>query len=349
MYGNNIKTPYYQYDLDRLRQTLIAAGNAASARGYHLHYAIKANNNPTITNFISNMGMGADCVSGNEVSEALLRGFPAQKVVYAGVGKSDQEIAFAIEKGILCLNCESLEELKVTEEIACSLQKAAPVAIRVNPSVEANTHHYITTGLEENKFGVHLSQLQEVLDYASASRWIQLKGLHFHIGSQITGMEPFRQLSIKASHLWRTMEMDRRGANMLNLGGGLGVNYENPETNPMPDFEEYFDVFSKNLSVPDHVQIHFEPGRSLVAQCGQLITQVLYTKKGVNREFVITDAGMTELMRPSLYQSRHLITNLTSHGPMQKYDVVGPICESSDVFGKDLMLPEAKRGDLLAI
>jgi diaminopimelate decarboxylase len=345
----HLTTPCYLYDTTLLRQTLASAAQSAQRHGYRIHYAMKANNNPSITSIISGAGLGADCVSGNEVAEAIRIGFSNNEVVFAGVGKSDKEIELALREGILCLNCESMEELQITAEIAQRMQIPAPVAIRVNPGVKANTHKYITTGLEENKFGVHLSQLRDVLNYAQQSPWLNLMGLHFHIGSQISSLDPFRQLCERVNELWTSMEMDSRGATLLNLGGGLGVDYENPNTNAIAPFDDYFNVFAQNLRVPPHVKIRFELGRSIVAQCGRLITRVLYTKKGVNRDFVITDAGMTELMRPALYQSKHHITNLTSDRETAIYDVVGPICESSDVFGKDLQLPETRRGDILAI
>jgi diaminopimelate decarboxylase len=347
-YGD-VPTPYYLYDSALLRRTLEKASAAAARHDYRIHYAIKANNNPSVTSLISSYGIGADCVSGNEVQEALRIGFPASEVVYAGVGKSDEELELALRNGILCLNCESMEELQVTEEIARKIEIPAPVAIRINPGVKANTHKYITTGLDENKFGVHLSQIYEVLDFAIQSPWLTLKGLHFHIGSQIVSLEPFELLCQRVNELWTDLDMNSRGAELLNLGGGLGVDYENPQGNPIPPFDDYFGVFAKNLKVPKGIDIRFELGRSLVAQSGKLITKVLYTKKGINRDFVITDAGMTELMRPALYQSRHLITNITSDRETQIYDVVGPICESSDVFGTDISLPGTVRGDLLAI
>ena len=343
------QTPFYLYDTTLLHRTLARASECAGRHGYRIHYAMKANHNPALTRIISSYDMGADCVSGNEVAEAIRQGFAASEVVYAGVGKSDQEIRQALDSNILCLNCESLEELQLTAEIAQAMNKVAPVAVRVNPGVKANTHKYITTGMEENKFGVHLALVRQALDYASESPWLRLMGLHFHIGSQITSLEPYEKLCHRVNELWQSMDMDSRGATLLNLGGGLGVDYEDPETNAIAPFDRYFDLFAANLRVPSHLKIRFELGRSIVAQCGKLITRVLYTKKGINRNFAITDAGMTELMRPALYQSRHLITSLTSTGPQQTYDVVGPICESSDVFAKDVMLPETKRGDMLAI
>lgn len=346
---SGIKTPHYLYDLDLLRQTLDQARQAASRHGYHIHYAIKANHNPIVTGIINDYKFGVDCVSGNEVMEALHRGFPAEKIVYAGVGKSDDEIRQALENDIFCFNVESLEELHVIDEIASEMKRPARIALRVNPGVQAHTHKYITTGMDENKFGIHPSQLQEALDLSNNSQWLDFMGLHFHIGSQITSMQPFAELCLRVNQIWEEFDISSMGARILNLGGGLGVDYEDPENNPIPDFQSYFNVIAENLKIPQYIQVHFELGRSLVAQCGSLITRVLYTKKGVDKEFVITDAGMTELMRPSLYQARHKIENLSSSGEICSYDVVGPVCESSDVFGKAVELPVTRRGHLLAI
>lgn len=346
---SGIKTPYYLYDLDLLRQTLDQARQAASCHGYYIHYAIKANHNPIVTGIINDYKFGVDCVSGNEVMEALHRGFPAEKIVYAGVGKSDDEIRQALENDIFCFNVESLEELHVIDEIASEMKRPARIALRVNPGVQAHTHKYITTGMDENKFGIHPSQLQEALDLSNNSQWLDFMGLHFHIGSQITSMQPFAELCLRVNQIWEEFDISSMGARILNLGGGLGVDYEDPENNPIPDFQSYFNVIAENLKIPQYIQVHFELGRSLVAQCGSLITRVLYTKKGVDKEFVITDAGMTELMRPSLYQARHKIENLSSSGEICSYDVVGPVCESSDVFGKAVELPVTRRGHLLAI
>jgi diaminopimelate decarboxylase len=344
-----INTPYYLYDLDILNLTLTSAKEASENYGFFIHYAIKANNNPVITDVVREYGFGVDCVSGNEVSEALHRGFNPSAIVYAGVGKSDEEIALALTNEIFCFNCESLEELQVIAQIASNLKRVANIALRVNPGVSANTHHYITTGLKENKFGLHLSQLQDALDFCEKSQWIDFKGLHFHIGSQITTLEPFINLCNRVNDIWSSFQIDRYGATLLNLGGGLGVDYQNPTENVIPDFDSYFAVFADHLKIPAGIAVHFELGRSLVAQCGKLITKVLYTKQGVNKAFVITDAGMTELMRPALYQAVHQIENTTSHGRPETYDVVGPVCESSDVFARDIVLPATSRGDILAI
>ncbi len=346
---SGIKTPYYLYDLDLLRKTLDRARQASAQHGYHIHYAIKANHNPIITGIINDYGFGIDCVSGNEVMEALHRGFPAEEIVYAGVGKSDDEIRQALENDIFCFNVESVEELQVIEEIASEMNRPARVAVRVNPGVEAHTHKYITTGLDENKFGIHPSQLQVALDLCSQSQWLHFMGLHFHIGSQITSLQPYIELCNRVNEIWEEFAISSLGATILNMGGGLGVNYDDPEGNPVPDFGSFFNAIAENLKVPDHIQVHFELGRSLVAQCGKLIAKVLYTKKGVDKEFAITDAGMTELMRPALYQAKHQIENLSNTGEIHTYDVVGPVCESSDVFGKAVQLPITRRGDLLAI
>ncbi|MBW6479778.1 MAG: diaminopimelate decarboxylase [Bacteroidales bacterium] len=346
---SGIKTPYYLYDLDLLRQTLEEARQAAGRYDYHIHYAIKANHNPIVTGIINDYGFGVDCVSGNEVMEALHRGFPAEKIVYAGVGKSDDEIRQALENDIFCFNVESLEELQVIDEIASEMKKTARIALRVNPGVQAHTHKYITTGLDENKFGIHPSQMQEALDLCRTSQRLDFRGLHFHIGSQITSLQPFAELCNRVNEIWKEFDISSMGATIVNLGGGLGVNYEDPEGNPVPDFQSFFDVIAENLRIPQHIQVHFELGRSLVAQCGSLITRVMYTKKGVDKEFVITDAGMTELMRPSLYQAKHKIENTSNAGETFLYDVVGPVCESSDVFGKAVELPVTRRGHILAI
>ncbi|MFW5757081.1 MAG: diaminopimelate decarboxylase [Bacteroidota bacterium] len=345
----SLNTPCYLYDLDLLAHTLDMAIRASAPFNYQIHYAIKANNNPAITRTIAKKGLGVDCVSGNEITESLRIGFDASQIVYAGVGKSDMEIETALRNQIFCINCESIEELEVIDQIAQKLNLNAPVALRVNPGVNAITHRYITTGLEENKFGIHLSQLQQALNFCKQSDSIDFMGLHFHIGSQITDLQAFAQLARKVNDIWVNYDIDQYGGKILNLGGGLGIDYFAPDENPVPDFDSYFKIFDQNLQISRHIPVHFELGRSLVGQSGQLITRVLYTKKGVNKNFVVTDAGMTELMRPSLYQAVHRISNLTSKGEAFVYDVVGPVCESSDVFSKNVSMPHTQRGDILSI
>ncbi len=345
------KTPFYYYDLQLLKRTLEQAKQAADRYGYHVHYALKANSNDTVLAMISGMGFGADCVSGNEVIKAYHSGFPASLIVFAGVGKSDPEINAALDIGISCFNCESIQEIEVINDLAAKVHKRAPIALRLNPNVDAKTHHYITTGLDENKFGINLWELDDVLERIKELPQIDLTGIHFHIGSQITDLNPFKSLCIRVNEILEKFMAKNIPIPNVNVGGGLGINYHEPDSFAIPDFEAYFDVFNKFLETRPGVKIHFELGRSLVAQCGSLISKVLYVKKGVTTNFVILDAGMTELIRPALYQSYHKVENISCVGmPSEfKYDVVGPVCESSDCFGKAMLLPLTQRGDLVAI
>jgi diaminopimelate decarboxylase len=346
---SEIQTPFYLYDLDLLERTAAIAAREAGKQGYFVHYAIKANHQPEILELMKKAGFGIDCVSGNEVRAALQHGFPAEKIAFAGVGKTDAEILLAFENGIFSLNCESVEELEVIGMLAKNAAKLARVALRVNPGIDAKTHQNITTGLAENKFGIPLSQLKQALDFCAEHPYIHFIGLHFHIGSQITSPDPFIKLCQRAGEIWEAFDIAAYGGTVLNLGGGLGIHYENPTANPVPDFAAFFKLVAENLNVSKEVKIHFELGRSMVGQCGSLVTRVLYVKKGQEKQFVIVDAGMTELMRPALYQAVHRIENLNSDQPERKYDIVGPICESSDVFAKDYTLPETSRGDILFI
>ncbi|MDR2130344.1 MAG: diaminopimelate decarboxylase [Odoribacteraceae bacterium] len=345
-----LKTPFYYYDLELLRETLRVAVREAGRHGFHLHYAVKANANPRLLAVIREHGVGADCVSGNEVAAALENGFPAAGIVYAGVGKSDEEIRLALERGISCFNCESFPELEVINDIAVSLDKIARVALRVNPGVDAHTHHYITTGIEENKFGFPLRDLERAIRYCQGLSNVEWSGLHFHVGSQITDPTVFRDLCARANEVQRHLVGHGLLATRINFGGGLGVDYERPDASPIPGFADYFEAFATGFEALPGQQVHFEPGRSIVAQCGSLISRVLYVKKGTDKEFVILDAGMNDLLRPALYQAYHRIENLTSTSPdREAYDVVGPVCESADCFGKAVNLPVTRRGDLVAI
>ncbi len=346
---NNVSTPFYYYDKTLLSNTLSQAFRAADKRGYHIHYAIKANANPELLSMIAATGLGADCVSGGEIKAALEAGFPAKKIVFAGVGKADWEIEYALENRIFCFNVESAEELAVIEELACKKETIATVALRVNPNIDAHTHEYITTGLKENKFGISLEMLNDVFETIKRLSHVQLIGLHFHIGSQILNMDSYRHLCERINQLQDELARQNLQVNHINVGGGLGVDYENPDENPIPDFETYFDTFQKHLNLRAGQELHCELGRAIVCQCGSLITRVLYVKKGLEKQFVIVDAGMTDLIRPALYQAYHRIENISSHDEKERYDVVGPVCESSDTFGKDVMLNTTQRGDLIAI
>lgn len=345
------ETPFYYYDIDLLERTLDAAKQAADKRNFHIHYALKANFNDKILSVIQSKGFGADCVSGNEVQKSIDVGFAADKITFAGVGKSDKEIITALKHQIFAFNVESIQELEVINELAGELGEKANVSLRINPNVDAHTHHYITTGLDENKFGVPNSELEKAAAVIKSCEHINLVGLHFHVGSQITDMTVFKSLCVKVNE-WKNW-FEERGTyiKVINVGGGLGVDYKSPDENPIPDFEAYFDVFDKFLERNSQQEVHFELGRALVAQAGTLVSKVLYTKSGAKKHFLILDAGMTELMRPALYQAYHKIEKIGAAEDLKtlNYDVVGPICESSDCFGKEVELPVSKRGDLIAI
>lgn len=344
-----VQTPYYFYDTGLLDYTLDIVQQAALPCNYRVHYAVKANANPVLLRHISHRGLGADCVSGNEIRRALECGFAASDIVYAGVGKTDREIEYALRQGIYCFNCESLPEIEVIDGIAGRLGMKARIALRVNPNVDAHTHHYITTGIEENKFGIYLYDLRRVIAESLRLAHVELLGLHFHIGSQITDMMVFRGLCLRVNEILEGIR--ERGVNFsyINFGGGLGIDYQEPDEHPCADFKAYFNTFAEFFQPTPHLQVHFELGRSIVAQCGSLISTVLYVKEGKKRKFVVLDAGMNDLLRPALYQAYHKIENVTSRLPEEKYDVVGPVCESADCFGKDVTLPATRRGDMIAI
>ncbi|MDD7421717.1 MAG: diaminopimelate decarboxylase [Prevotellaceae bacterium] len=347
---NNIRTPFYYYDTELLQQTLDTINEEAGKHaGYKVHYAVKANVNPKVLQLIRHAGLGADCVSGGEIKAALDAGFPANEIVYAGVGKGDWEINLGLDADIFCFNVESVAELEIINELAAAKCKTARVAFRVNPDVGAHTHANITTGLAENKFGIALDDLIPTIERAHKMANIEFIGLHFHIGSQILDMNDFKKLCKKINEI--QAELDAKGISVanINVGGGLGIDYDNPEAAPIPDFKKYFDTYATNLVLREGQTLHFELGRAVVGQCGSLITRTLYVKQGTHKQFVIVDAGMTDLIRPALYQAHHKIENLSSREPLRTYDVVGPICESSDVFDKAIELPCCHRGDLIAI
>lgn len=345
----NIETPFYYYDVDLLKKTLDLVKKESEENNFEVHYAVKANANAKILQIIAKYGFGADCVSGNEVQAAINSGFPASKIVFAGVGKTDSEINVALENDIFCFNAESVPELEVINELAEKKNKTARIELRVNPNVDAHTHHYITTGLNENKFGFNMDDLETVIKKISSLKKLQLIGLHFHIGSQITDLSSFENLCVRINELQDKFEAAGIKIQNINVGGGLGINYEHPNHMPIADFESYFRLFKKHLKLRSGQKLHCEPGRSLVAQCGSLITKVTYVKKGTEKQFAIVDAGMTDLIRPALYDAYHRIENISSEKEAEKYDVVGPICESSDVFDKDVQLNGTQRGDYLAI
>ncbi|MCD8265638.1 MAG: diaminopimelate decarboxylase [Prevotellaceae bacterium] len=343
-----LTTPFYYYDTDLLEQTLQAI-KKAMLPGSHLHYAVKACANPSVLRLIAQSGVGCDCVSGGEIRACLKAGFRADSIVFAGVGKSDWEIELALDEGIFCFNVESKPELEVISQLAAAKGRTARVALRINPNVGAHTHANITTGLAENKFGIDMQDMEDVIALAQRLKNVELIGLHFHIGSQILEMDDFEALSKRINELQERLDGIGVSLKHINVGGGLGIDYNEPDKHPIPDFRAYFDTFYKHLRLREGQQLHFELGRSVVGQCGSLITKVLYVKENAIKKFCIVDAGMTDLIRPALYDAYHRIDNLTGHGEEETYDVVGPICESSDVFQKDYKMPKAQRGDLLAL
>ena len=347
---NNHKTPFYFYDMPLLKATLDELKAQIADSPYEVHYAIKANANASLLAAVRDAGLGADCVSGWEVKAVVEAGFAGNKIVFAGVGKTDSEIEYALDHDIACFNIESEPELRVINDLALAKGKTANVAIRVNPNIDAHTHRYLTTGLSDNKFGINLELLGDVVRLANSLPAICLKGLHFHIGSQLTDFEPYKMLCEVVNRLQDEFEAEGVKFETINVGGGLGIDYNNPDQNAIADFKTFFEVFKNNIKLREGQHLHFELGRSIVAQCGSLITRVSYVKKSVTKQFVIVDAGMSDLIRPALYQAHHAIQNISNtEGPCEKYDVVGPICESSDTFGVDEQLPTVKRGDFLAL
>lgn len=346
---SSLETPFYYYDIRLLRKTLETLANEAKRDGFHVHYALKANTNPVILEEIRKAGLGADCVSGGEIETALAAGIPAAGIVFAGVGKADWEIDLALEHDIFCFNVESIPELEVIDTLAGKKGVRASVALRINPNIEANTHHYITTGLNENKFGLSVGDIEKVVEMLPMLRNVKLIGIHFHIGSQITDMQSFQGLCIRINEIDSYFASRRILLKHINVGGGLGIDYEKPYDNPVPDFISYFNIFRRHLELKPYQRLHFELGRSVVGQCGYLIGRVLFVKEGVTKKFAILDAGMNDLIRPSLYQAYHFIENLSSEQEPELYDIVGPVCESADSFAKNYYLNNTQRGDLLAI
>ena len=343
----NIPTPFYYYDMEVLKSTLDILKKESDNSGYKVHYAVKANHNPRILKLISSYGFGADCVSGNEIAAAIEAGFNPDDIVFAGVGKTDREIELALKADIFCFNCESIPEIEVINHLASEQNKTAKIALRINPYIEAHTHKYITTGIEESKFGINTWELDNVIIKLKELNNVKLIGMHFHIGSQITRMSVFKSLCTRLNEIQNWFTSRGLFLEVVNVGGGLGIDYENPEITP--PIEKYFSLLNEFIDLLPGQTIHMEPGRSIIGQCGSLISRVLYIKNGSNTQFAIIDAGMTDLIRPALYQARHKIENLTSKGNLYRYDVVGPVCESSDTFAKYIELPETQRNDIIAI
>jgi diaminopimelate decarboxylase len=345
----SLKTPFYYYDMYLLQDTLDEVKKHGLSKGYHVHFAVKANFNFPILELVKSAGLGIDCVSGKEIERAIETGFKPEQIAFAGVGKTDEEIQIGLDYDIFSFNCESIQEITVLNDLADKAGKTANVSVRLNPNVEAKTHKYITTGLSENKFGVNPERLPKLFEMLPKLESINLTGIHFHIGSQIRDLTAFKDLCGKVNDIQTWFEEEGFELKHLNVGGGLGINYEAPDEESYPDFETFFNLFDEHLDLREGQQVHFELGRSIVGQCGSLISKVLFVKEGITTNFAVLDAGMTELIRPALYQASHSIDVLTSDKPLQTYDVVGPICETSDTFRKGIKMPEVERGDLVAI
>lgn len=344
-----IETPFYYYDTEVLQTTLDEINKQTENDPFIVHYAYKANVNPKLLSIIKDAGLGADCVSGGEIQAAINAGVDVNKIVFAGVGKADWEINLALDQSIFCFNVESIPELEVINELAEKKGKKASVALRINPDIDARTHHKITTGLNENKFGINMEDMEEVSNLLPTLKNIDVIGVHFHLGSQITDMTVFQDLCVRLKEIQQFFKDKNIPLQHINVGGGLGVNYEHPNHFPIPDFESYFRIFREHVVLEKGQTLHFELGRSIVAQCGSLVSRVLYVKKGVRKDFAIIDAGFTDLIRPAMYGAYHRIENLSSNLPLAEYDVVGPICESTDVFAKDYYINKPHRGDIIVI
>ena len=322
----------------------------ASKYNYKIHYAIKANYDARLLQIIRKHGVGIDCASGNEVRCAIEAGFDPKSIVYAGVGKRDKEIRYAIEQNILAINCESIEELDLVNELAAEAGKVVNIALRVNPDIDPKTNHCIDTGQADSKFGISYEEILDSVEHIRSLKNVDVIGMHIHIGSQIRELHVFENMCNKVNVIVENLTKLGFEIEFVDVGGGLGINYDMPENEPIPNFASVFSIIKQHLKVGNR-EVHFEFGRSIIGQCGELITKVLYNKTtATGRRLVIVDGSMTELIRPALYGSYHNIENITSTAESRlKYTIVGTACESTDVFDENVSLPITKRGDLLTI
>lgn len=345
----NYQSPTYCYDTDLLEDTIEECLAQSKNENIKVHYAIKANANPLLLKIIAKKGLGADCVSVGEIERAITCGFKPQDIVFAGVGKRDDEISYAIENQIGCINVESIQEIEVINEIAKQLKATVNIALRISPEIDAHTHSHITTGLQSNKFGIALDDTLKAAQKAQQMSHLKLKGLHFHIGSQICEMKAYEKTCLKVNEIILMLEEKGFFFEHINMGGGLGVNYDIPD-NDIPNFKAYFDTLTHNLNITSQQKLHCELGRSIIAQCGILVCKVLYVKEKGPYKFIILDAGFTDLLRPAFYQAHHRIRNISAkEQTTYTYNIVGPICESSDIFATNYKLPITKRNDYIVI
>ena len=340
------KTPLYIYNLDYMTEQYTELKDAFKARKSILCYAVKANSNLSVVRHFAKMGSGADCVSIGEVRRAFLAGIPAYKIIFSGVGKSDDEIREAIEKDILYINVESEAELGRVELIAGELQKKARISIRVNPNIDPQTHPYISTGLHDNKFGVDLNSAKRMYIRANNSDHLDPVGIHFHIGSQLTELKPLYESAEIVADLVRSLQNINIELKFFDVGGGLGVKYDNETLIPTYDYAQAILGTLKGLDLT----VICEPGRFLTANAGYFVSKVLYEKQNGEKKFVVIDGAMNDLLRPALYKAYHKIEAITdSTGEERAVDIVGPVCESGDFFAKDYPLPELAHNDLVVV
>ncbi len=340
-------TPLYVYDFDKIAKNYLALKEAFKARKSLIAYALKANSNMSLIKMLANLGSGADCVSIGEIKRALLAGIPNYKIIFSGVGKRDDEIAEAIEKEILYINIESEAESERVEEIAKSLGKVARVSFRVNPNIDPKTHPYISTGLHENKFGVEIDVARKLYLFAKKSPYLEPVGIQFHIGSQLTQLEPIKEASQAVADLAKALLKLKINLRFFDVGGGLGIRYKDEETIKPYDYAQ---AILSTLSGTD-MTVVCEPGRYLVGEAGVFLTKVLYEKETPKKRFIIVDGAMNDLLRPSLYGAYHEVEVITQEEPKEKSlaDVVGPVCESGDFLAKDRVLPKTQHGDLVVV
>lgn len=342
-----VGTPFYLYSEQKLRQNFQAFADAVKTlKKATVCFAVKSNFNPTILKILAGMGAGADIVSGAELELALQAGVPANKIVFSGVGKTRAELTAAIQAGIKQINAESESEIRLINDIALELGKTAAVGIRVNPDVDARTHEKITTGKKENKFGIDWNDAYRLFLSAEQFKGVSLHGIEVHVGSQILDLEPFREAFVKTKKMLTALKDKGVLLQTVDVGGGLGVAYKADESAPSP--ADYIAVLQDVLGDFDG-EFVFEPGRCLSGDAGALIASVVRVKQTGEKSFAVLDAGMNDLVRPAMYDAYHTISALKDGKASRTYDVVGPICESADIFGKDRVLPELDEGDLVAI
>ncbi|HIS08726.1 MAG TPA: diaminopimelate decarboxylase [Candidatus Scatomorpha intestinipullorum] len=340
------QTPIFAYDFDKIEEYYHQFKSAFSGRKTLICYALKANSNLSVVKKLASLESGADCVSLGEIKRAILAGIPPYKIIYSGVGKQEEEIKEAIKLGILFINIESKAELFKVESIAKSLNTKARISIRVNPDIDPQTHPYISTGLKENKFGIEIQEAKSLYLHAHKSEFLEPIGIHFHIGSQLTKLQPIYESAQKIAKLVHSLLALKIDIKFFDIGGGLGITYSDETTINPYDYAQSILECLRGLDLT----IICEPGRFIIGNAGVFLVKVLYEKISQNKRFVIVDGAMNDLIRPSLYNAYHQIIPLTqSQGEKSPADIVGPICESGDYLGKNIELPPLKEGDVLAI